>query len=278
MQIHWPLVVSTACQRAGLGLFVCAWLANLVFGAGLPMPVVALVSLAFLVVGGCASVFHLQRPQRFFNAFSNPKSHLTQEGVVTPFLGVALLLCGLNGIVWNLGGATAAVEVVTVLLACAFLVVTGLAYQMNSRPAWNTPLVLVLFLLTALAAGSVGAAAMGYAYASPALRVLCLVAALCVVAMIVAQAVYIQRMRSVGYGVAVNLSGGEYRNTYLAWLLCALGAALCALAGLVGVAALSWIGWALVIVSIAAWTVLFFKGALKVKMFPMYAVDLNTDM
>ena len=36
--------------------------------------------------------------------------------------------------------------------------------------------------------------------------------------------------------------------------------------------------WLACAVGIAAWTVLFFKGAHKVKMFPMYPVDLNLDM
>ena len=36
--------------------------------------------------------------------------------------------------------------------------------------------------------------------------------------------------------------------------------------------------WLACAAGIAAWTVLFFKGAHKVKMFPMYPVDLNLDM
>ena len=40
-------------------------------------------------------------------------------------------------------------------------------------------------------------------------------------------------------------------------------------------AALAWLSCA---GGIAAWTVLFFKGAHKVKLFPMYPVDLNLDM
>ena len=85
MQVHWPLVISTACQRAGLGLLLCVVFANAVLGSQLPSNIACLVTLALLCAGGIASVFHLQRPSRFFNAFSNPKSHLTQEGFITPF-------------------------------------------------------------------------------------------------------------------------------------------------------------------------------------------------
>ena len=94
MQIHWPLVISTACQRVGLGMFLCAFLADLCFGLGLPLNLVALATLALLGVGGIASIFHLQTPSRFFNAFSNFKSHLTQEALLTPFLGQLSLDCG----------------------------------------------------------------------------------------------------------------------------------------------------------------------------------------
>ena len=35
MQVHWPLVISTACQRAGLGLLLCVVFANAVLGSQL---------------------------------------------------------------------------------------------------------------------------------------------------------------------------------------------------------------------------------------------------
>jgi anaerobic dimethyl sulfoxide reductase subunit C (anchor subunit) len=42
--------------------------------------------------------------------------------------------------------------------------------------------------------------------------------------------------------------------------------------------ALAVVAWLSCAGGIAAWTVLFFKGAHKVKLFPMYPVDLNLDM
>ena len=121
MQIHWPLVISTACQRVGLGMFACAFLANLALGTVLPLNVVALATLTLLAVGGIASIFHLQTPARFFNAFSNFGSHLTQEALITPFLGIALLACGLNGFVYDMGPATIVVETAACILAAEFV-------------------------------------------------------------------------------------------------------------------------------------------------------------
>lgn len=274
MQIHWPLVISTACQRAGLGLYACTWLTMVIFGPQVPVSLAALIALAFLAVGGCASVFHLQRPQRFFNAFSNPKSHLTQEGLITPFLGIALLLTGLG-----IGGA--AMQAVAAVLALAFLVCTGLAYQMKSRPAWNTAFVISLFLLTSLAAGFVGTATLLFACTQDGATSIAICALIVLLACAAAQFGYIARMKKVGYGVAYDALKEPYKPTTLCWAsTLGLAFVLMVVALLVPALALvlAFCAWTAIIVSIGAWTVLFFRGAHKVRMFPMYPVDLNLDM
>lgn len=282
MQIHWPLVVSTACQRVGLGLFICAFVGAWLADFPVPLAHVALITLGFLAVGGIASIFHLQRPARFFNAFSNLKSHLTQEALITPFLGIGLLVCGFDGLLYSLGDAAGAVGLVTALLAAAFLVCTGLAYQMGSRPAWNTPFVLVLFLLTALGAGTLGVAAL-WALCGSAVPPIALGMALSAVILCVAcQGAYVRRMRSVGYGVDVNALEAPYRDTFMTWVITGAVVPLVALGlfwALPAMGALwAFVAWASFACGIGAWTVLFFKGAHKVKMFPMYPVDLNLDM
>lgn len=282
MQIHWPLVVSTACQRVGLGLFVCAFVAQLVFGSPVPLSTVSLITLGLLIVGGVASIFHLQRPQRFFNAFSNLKSHLTQEAIITPFLGVGLLVCGLNGLLYDMGAGLLYVGAVTALLAAAFLVCTGLAYQMGSRPAWNTPFVLVLFLLTAAESGGIGVAMLWLMSIGMVPGVLVGAALLLTLACVICQAAYVVRMRSVGYGVNVDATQEPYRGTFVAWVVLGAAIPLCALllmfAAPALAATLALLAWLCSAGGIAAWTVLFFKGAHKVKIFPMYPVDLNLDM
>ncbi len=280
MQIHWPLIISTVCQRVGLGAFIFAYVASALFGLELPMNVVAIFTLALLAIGGVASIFHLKRPQRFFNAFSNMGSHLTQEALITPFLGIALLVCVLNGLIFEVGSATIIVDTVTAVLALAFLVCTGLAYQMGSRPAWNTPFVLALFLLTALEAG--GIAVLVFCFVLNITAPLLLIASVlvCTAICITTQIAYVIRMRGVGYGVAINAFDNPYRFTFVFWIISGaalplIGIALCLVfvSSLVAICSLLFAA-----LGIAAWTVLFFKGALKVKMFPMYSVDLNLDM
>lgn len=288
MQIHWPLVISTVCQRAGLGLFVCVFAVRLLDGsvaaeassAALSMQVTAWITLALLAVGGFASIFHLQRPTRFFNAFSNFKSHLTQEAFITPFLGAALLVCALDGILYHLDSAAFAVQAVTAVLALAFLVCTGLAYQMGSRPAWNTPFILALFLLTAAEAGMAGAVFSWAALDGTPSAASVVAALVCFAACVACQVAYVARMRHVGYGVDVDAMAAPYRGAFLTWAV--FGAAVpavCLVALFVMSNALvAGLAWASCVIGVGAWTVLFFKGAHKVKMFPMYPVDLNLDM
>lgn len=280
MHIHWPLVVSTTCQRVGLGMYLCALLLGWASGTALPMNVVALATIVFLGIGGIASIFHLQSPSRFFNAFSNLKSHLTQEALITPLLGIALLACGLNGFLYDAGAASEALEVVAGALALAFLVCTGLAYQMRSRPAWNTGFIVVLFLLTAAEAGSIATVAicLGLGIAVP--TALGTAAIACFVACVATQTAYTRRMRTVGYGVNVHAAEQPYRPSYVAWIIAGVVATGIGVASALISGSGVWAIFALVTsaLGIAAWTVLFFKGALKVKMFSMYPVDLNLDM
>lgn len=260
-------------------MYVCAFFACLFFG-DLPLNEIALAALVILGIGGIASVFHLQTPTRFFNAFSNLKSHLTQEALLTPFLGIALLVAGLDGLAYHLGPATLIVDTAAMLLAVAFLVCTGLAYQMGSRPTWNTPLIVTLFLLTAFETGSV-AVLFVYLLLYGATHALVVVFALCAYTCCFAvQFAYLSRMKNVGYGVNVHASKGAYRPTYLVWLISGvvLTGLLLAVAAISSSAVIALFAALASTLGAASWTVLFFKGAHKVKMFPMYDVDLNLDM
>ncbi|MEG2007057.1 MAG: DmsC/YnfH family molybdoenzyme membrane anchor subunit [Raoultibacter sp.] len=280
MQIHWPLVVSTVCQRVGLGMFLCVFFVNLTLGLALPMNLTALLTLVLLCVGGIASIFHLQRPQRFFNAFSNLKSHLTQEALLTPFLGLALLADGLNGFLFDAGAAGLVIDVLAALLALAFLICTGLAYQMGSRPAWNTGFVLSLFLLTALEAGSIAVLVLAFVSGGSVPLALGIAALLCFAICTCVQFAYVMRMRHVGYGVDVCASERPYRTSYAMWLVVGVGITGLGILASIALASAAIAAVALLASSlgIAAWTVFFFRGALKVKMFPMYSSDLNLDM
>ncbi|MBE6032668.1 MAG: hypothetical protein E7224_05690 [Clostridiales bacterium] len=280
MQIHRALLISTTCQRLSLGMFILCVLANQFMGVSLPMHIVAIVTLILLAFGGIASAFHLARPQRFFNAFSNFGSHLTQEAFITPFLGVALLICCADGLLFDLGMVGVVIQWVAFILAIAFLISTGLVYQLSSRPAWNTPLVLIIFLLTAAQAGTLATDVMILAFGQTIPVGMVALSIIAFVACLIAQIAYIQRLKSVGYGVDVNVTDSPYKGTWLGWLIFGVILVIICLVATLAVPflALSLAAVVCSIIGIVFWTILFYKVALKVKMFPMYEVDLNIYM
>ncbi|HZK42933.1 MAG TPA: DmsC/YnfH family molybdoenzyme membrane anchor subunit [Syntrophomonadaceae bacterium] len=279
MQVHIALLISTVCQRLGLGLFIFSVLANQFMGVILPIDIIAVISLGLLGFGGLASAFHLGKPTRFFNAFSNFKSHLTQEALVTPFLGIALLVCILDGFLFDLGNGAVMMHWVTVALSLLFLITTGLVYQLSARPAWDTGLVLIIFMLTAAQVGSISTMVAAYVFTSSVSVSLTVVTILMFVLSMFAQYLYIQRLKTLEYGVAVNVISKPYNVTFITWLIFGVLTVAISLIFVAmqwqGAMVLTAFGAIASVIGIFAWTVLFFKTAIKVKMFPMYDVDLN---
>ena len=280
MQVHKALLISTTCQRLGLGTFIFSFIASTFLDVALPMNIISLAVLILLGLGGIASAFHLGRPNRFFNAFSNFKSHLTQEAFVTPFLGIALLVCGLDGILFDLGSFISLFYWITIVLSILFLISTGLVYQLSSRPAWDTPLVLIVFLLTAAEAGSIATIAIVLGIGETVPLGLVVLAFLSFALSLICQFFFTSRLKTVGYGVDVFVNQEPFRATYMLWVVFGLVAFVIALLAAVTLksAIAAYLGVISAVIGIFYWTILFYKVALKVKMFPMYDVDLNLNM
>lgn len=280
MSVHRALLISTTCQRFSLGFFIFSVIAAQILGTDLPMGTVSVIALVFLVVGGIASAFHLGRPARFFNSFANPSSHLTQEVIIIPFLGASLLLCCLDSLFFHWGMAGMVIQWISVLIAIAFLVSTGLVYQLHARPAWDTPLVLLIFLLTSAEIGTMSTLAVLPADSGSAPVALIVLAALALAGCVAAQCIYLLRLTTLGYGVAIRVTEIPYRLSFVLWLITGILAPILALLGtaMTGQPVYAISGAACCIIGIMVWTTLFYKCALKVKMFPMYKVDLNVYM
>ena len=277
MQVHFALLISTTCQRFSLGFFILSVISSNILGISLPMDVISIIALVFLVIGALASAAHLGRPSRFFNSFSNPGSHLSQEAIISPFLGVALFLCCIDTLFLHSGTLGAVFQWVSVALSALFLVSTGLVYQLYARPAWDTPLVLIIFLLSSAEIGtlSVLSAAEGGPDAS-----LIIMASLALAACVISQYLYLQRLPGLGSGTAIKVSAAPYRALFVIWLLVGVLAPALALLGLsiTEQAIYAFLGAGASIIGIMVWTAFFFKSALKVKLFPMYRVDVNEYM
>jgi DMSO reductase anchor subunit len=280
MPVPKALLISTTFQRFSLGTFLCCFIATKFMGLSLPMNVIALITLICLGVGGIASAFHLGRPKRFFNAFANLGSHLTQEALITPFLGIALLACSVDHWLINIGPAIDIIYWIAVLLALLFLISTGLVYHLSSRPAWNTYLVLIVFLLTAAEAGAITTLAIALSYGLAVSAGLSFLAILAYALCLVFQLAFLNRLKTVGYGVDVFVTHEPYKTMFVFWLIFGLVLAGIALIFAVALnsAIFAYVSVIAAVAGIVFWTVLFFNVGLKVKMFPMYTVDLNLNM
>jgi anaerobic dimethyl sulfoxide reductase subunit C (anchor subunit) len=246
-------------------------------GIPIPMNIISIIALVFLGIGGIASAFHLGRPARFFNAFSNFQSHITQEAFITPLLGISLLICSLDGYLFHLGGGSAIMQWLTAILALAFLTSTGLVYQLDARPAWNTPLVLIVFMLTAAQVGALATVGVSVVLTGAVMKSLLVATTVTFFLSLAAQYLFIRRLKGLGYGTAVKVAEVPYRETFAAWMIFGVLAIAVCLAFFVSGGSSAYVFAAILcsIIGIIFWTVLFYKVALKVKMFPMYPVDLN---
>jgi Fe-S-cluster-containing dehydrogenase component/DMSO reductase anchor subunit len=155
---HWPLVVMTVLTQLSVGAFAAIWLLQLL-GASTRLGVAALTSLALAGLALGASTLHLGRPVHAYRALKMwRRSWLSREVLLfSAFSGVAALYAAT---------AHPAIGGLTVAFGLAGVTASACIYRVPSRPAWNTPLTLIQFNLTAALLGLLFAAAIGVGDAS----------------------------------------------------------------------------------------------------------------
>jgi DMSO reductase anchor subunit len=174
---HWPLVVMTVLTQLSVGAFATIWLLQLL-GAHARLGLATSVS---LMVGGlalAASTLHLGRPIHAYRALKMwRRSWLSREVLLfTAFAAVASLYAGALWLmlaapsaagrgagVWTpvLTGLAPALGGLTALLGIGGITASACIYRVPSRPAWNTRLTIVHFMLTAGVLGPLFAIAVG---------------------------------------------------------------------------------------------------------------------
>jgi len=156
---HWPLVVMTVLTQLSVGAFATIWLLQLI-GVSTRLGVAALMSLVVSVLALAASTLHLGRPIHAYRALKMWKrSWLSRE--VLLFTGFSAVACLYAGALWiQLPGGTG-IGALTVAFGLGGVTASAYIYRVPSRPAWNTPLTLVQFHLTAAVLGPLFAATVG---------------------------------------------------------------------------------------------------------------------
>ena len=156
---HWPLVIMTVLTQLSVGAFAVIWLLQLL-GVSTRLSAVAMSSLIVASIALAASTLHLGRPVHAYRAVKAWKrSWLSREVVL--FGGFSAVAGLYAPMLWlGLPGSTA-VGALTVLFGVGGVTATAFIYRVPSRPAWNSPLTLVQFMLTAATLGLLFAAAVG---------------------------------------------------------------------------------------------------------------------
>ncbi|MEQ3362173.1 dimethyl sulfoxide reductase anchor subunit family protein [Raoultibacter massiliensis] len=154
MSIQWSLVLFTALTGLAGWLFACVLISEWTNRAERTRFIAMLSGLVLMAVGGFASVLHLSHPENMLAALSHPTSGIFIEAVL---VGISAL-CAIVYLVLHARKASDTVRkvflVISAIAGVALSFMAGSSYMMSSCPAWDTPLLPLGYLGTALAMGS----------------------------------------------------------------------------------------------------------------------------
>lgn len=153
MEIQWSLVAFTTITAAAGWLAACLAADEFLGKAKKAAFVGAIVVIVLGAVGGLASVTHLSHVENIMGAFGHPTSGIFTEALLT------VLLCAFSFIYALLikreagAGARKVVAVIAGIVGIILSFSVGMSYMMESRPSWNTPLLPIGYLGTAIPLG-----------------------------------------------------------------------------------------------------------------------------
>jgi anaerobic dimethyl sulfoxide reductase subunit C (anchor subunit) len=154
MELQWPLIIFTTLVCVSSGSFGTLGVLNLL-GKGdtvkIPLSVTALVT---AVIGGIATIFHLQHLERAFNGFAQISSGITQEIVA---LGLIVAGTIIYILVSRDKEAPKWVGVLAIVLSLLMVLAMAHSYVLPSRPLWDSPLLYLFYLAQAVLFGGLTA-------------------------------------------------------------------------------------------------------------------------
>lgn len=155
----WPIACYLFLGGLGGGITVLAAIADLFFGVGDVFAIAPLVAAVCLGGGSALFVFELGRPFQFWRVFS------TQKAIMTFGAWMLLILMAVDVVYFSFfptwfswadaEGARLFFAVVAGILGLGVMLYTGiLLSSLRARAFWNTPLLPVLFTVSALSTGA----------------------------------------------------------------------------------------------------------------------------
>lgn len=158
MEIQWPLAIFSLLAGCGGGLLAATGAAEWLSKSdkdGKVRFASLVAALGLLIIGGCASVLHLQHPANIMAAAVNLFSF---SGI-----SIELAMLGLNCIVAFIyllapkrgfePSALKALGVVAMVVGALMAFAVGNGYVMEGRASWNTPILPLSYLASGLTCG-----------------------------------------------------------------------------------------------------------------------------
>lgn len=152
MDIQWPLVLFTLFSGVGGALAVFAGIGVLAKRDARLTQAAGTTAIALALVGGLCSVAHLAHPLRAVAVVVHPAAGIFVEACL---LGIVVVLsaCMIFAARKEATAIQRGLAVPTMLAGVALAFLSGLSYVMPAHPAWNTLLLPLSYLTTALSAG-----------------------------------------------------------------------------------------------------------------------------
>lgn len=158
LDIQWPLVIFSLLAGSGGALCAMAAVSELTGRAQKARFAAACCALALIVVGGLASMAHLASPQNAMAAAANLGS-LSGISVELIMLGVTFVVAAAYAVCVKRAasaGACKALGVVAGICGLVLAFVCGHGYVIEARALWNTNLLPLAYLGSALPVGAFG--------------------------------------------------------------------------------------------------------------------------
>lgn len=153
MEIQWPLVFFTLLTGLGVGAFAFVAISEWLGKAGRIRMSGAITALVAMALGGVASVFHLGHPERIFNVLGNLSSGISQEMILMGLTGLAILVYIILMRMGYPAQTRKMVALIGLVLAVILAIVMGNNYVLPARPAWNTWLLPLFYVVSAAVLG-----------------------------------------------------------------------------------------------------------------------------
>jgi len=151
MELQWPLIIFTTFIVLSAGTFGSVAIISLKEKYEQIQLPGLIIAFSALVIGGIASVLHLQTPERYFGQFGNIASGINQEIIMMALVGIMMVIYFI--LLKQRGNVNKAVKLISAVLSFFLVLVMAHSYMMAAIPAWNTILLPVYYLINALLLG-----------------------------------------------------------------------------------------------------------------------------